>query len=82
MTTTIVIATSDGEPIRRAVTLTNDQWLVVSQALEAFSSSYRASQSQVIATYVTRGQLPEAQAEAQRMNMLLQQLDHIQMSVV
>jgi hypothetical protein len=38
--------------------------------------------SQTIATYVTRGQLDEAQQEANRMNTLLQTLDKLQAKLV
>ena len=68
--------------IRRSVTLTNDQWLIISQCLESFADTYRKQHSQTIATYVTRGQLDEAQVEARRMNDLLMQLDKLQALVV
>jgi hypothetical protein len=42
--------------------LTNEEWSVVAQCVESFADTYRAKHSQVVATYVTRGQLPEAQA--------------------
>ena len=74
-----------GEPeteIRRSVTLTNDQWLILSQCVESFSDTYRKQHSQTIATYVTRGQLAEAQQEAVKMNDLLQQLDKLQALLV
>ena len=70
------------EEITRSVTLTNDQWLIVSQAMEAFSETYRTRQSQIIATYVTRKQLNEAESEADKMNSLLQVLDKIQARLV
>ena len=68
--------------ISRSVTLTNDQWLILSQCVESFSDTYRKQHSQTVATYVTRGQLAEAQSEAQKMNQLLQQLDKLQALVV
>jgi len=68
--------------ISRSVTLTNDQWLIISQCLESFSDTYRKQHSQTIATYVTRGQLDEAQNEARKMNDLLQVLDKLQALVV
>ena len=68
--------------IRRSVTLTNDQWLIISQCVESFADAYRKQHSQTIATYVTRGQLDEAQVEARRMNDLLMQLDKLQALVV
>ena len=66
----------------RAVVMTNDEWLVVSQCIEAFASTYRKNQSLVIATYVTRGQTPEAVNEAVKMNQMLQRLDQLQARVV
>jgi len=68
--------------LSRSVSLTNDEWLVVSQCIEAFADTYRKNQSLTIATYVTRGQTPEAVSEAQKMNMMLQRLDQIQAKVV
>lgn len=70
------------EEITRSVTLTNDQWLIVSQAMESFCEVYRTRQSQIIATYVTRKQMKEAESEADKMNSLLQVLDKIQARLV
>jgi hypothetical protein len=70
------------ELLRRSVVLTNDEWLVVSQCIEAFADTYRKNQSLVIATFVTRGQTPEAINEATKMNQMLQRLDQIQATVV
>ena len=70
------------ELLRRSVELTNDEWLVVSQSLEAFAEAYRKSQSLIVATYLTRGQTPEAINEATKMNQMLQRLDQIQAKVV
>jgi len=78
----IVITESPQEEISRSVTLTNDEWLVLSQCVESFADSYRTKHSQTIATYVTRGQLQEAQDEAQRMNQLLMKLDKLQARIV
>jgi hypothetical protein len=64
--------------IERAVTLKNREWTIVAQSLEAFSEIFRARHSQVIATYLTRGQVEEATAEASLMNELLHLLDKIQ----
>jgi hypothetical protein len=64
--------------IRRAIELSNEEWSVVAQCVEAFADTYRAKHSQVVATYVTRKQLPEAQAEAKKMNDLLMKLDRLQ----
>lgn len=82
---TIIEATSDSadeQDIERAVHLKNREWAIIAQALEAFSGTFRANYSQVVATYVTRGQLQEASTEATKMNALLQQLDKIQSNIV
>lgn len=74
-----------GEPeneITRSVTLTNEQWAILAMCAEAYSDTYRTRHSQTIATYVTRGQLDQAQAEAARMNTLLQTLDKLQAKLV
>lgn len=78
----VVITECSQDEISRSVTLTNDQWLVLSQCVESFSDTYRKQHSQTIATYVTRGQLPEAQIEAQKMNDLLRTLDVLQAKLV
>lgn len=70
-----------GEPeneITRSVTLTNEQWAILAMCAEAYADTYRTKHSQTIATYVTRGQLDQAQVEANRMNTLLQTLDKLQ----
>jgi hypothetical protein len=74
----IVIAGEPENEIRRSVTLTNEQWAILAMCAEAYADTFRTRHSQIIATYVTRGQLPEAQAEAVKMNALLQKLDKIQ----
>jgi hypothetical protein len=78
----VIITETPAEELSRSVTLTNDQWLVLSQCVESFSDTYRAKHSQTIATYVTRGQLAEAQSEALKMNDLLQTLDKLQAKLV
>ena len=79
----LIILTDDPHnEISRSVTLTNDQWLILSQCVEAFSDTYRKQHSQTIATYVTRGQLDIAVSEAQKMNTLLMQLDKLQAAIV
>jgi hypothetical protein len=78
----IVITEAPQEELTRSVTLSNDQWLVLSQCVEAFSDTYRKQHSQTIATYVTRGQLDIAVDEAQKMNALLQTLDKLQAKLV
>jgi len=83
MITDIVILADDPyDEIHRAVTLSNDSWLILSQCVEAFADTYRAKHSQIIATYVTRGQLEEAKIEADKMNSLLRKLDQLQASIV
>jgi len=78
----IILTDLPAEEITRSVTLTNDQWLVLSQCVESFSDTYRKQHSQTIATYVTRGQLDQAQVEARRMNDLLHTLDKLQAKLV
>jgi hypothetical protein len=78
----VIITEAPEEEITRSVTLTNDQWLILSQCVESFSDTYRKQHSQTVATYVTRGQLDEAQVEARKMNDLLQQLDKLQARLV
>jgi hypothetical protein len=78
----VIITESPAEEVTRSVTLTNDQWLILSQCVEAFSDTYRKQHSQTIATYVTRNQLDQAQVEARKMNELLQQLDKLQARLV
>lgn len=78
----IVVIEDPREEITRSVTLTNDQWLILSQCVESFSDTYRKQHSQTIATYVTRGQLDQAQVEARKMNDLLQTLDKLQAKLV
>ena len=78
----IILQDDPQNEIYRSVTLSNDSWLVLSQCVEAFAETYRKRHSETIATYVTRGQLDVAVAEAQKMNGLLMQLDKIQASIV
>jgi hypothetical protein len=78
----IILTEPPAEEISRSVTLTNDQWLVLSQCVEAFSDTYRKRHSQTVATYVTRGQLDVAVDEARKMNELLQTLDKLQAKLV
>lgn len=79
----LIILTDDPHnEISRSVTLTNEQWLILSQCVEAFSDTYRKQHSQTVATYVTRGQLDIAVSEAQKMNTLLMQLDKLQAAIV
>jgi hypothetical protein len=66
------------ENLSRAVTLSNEEWCIIAQCVEEFSSSYRAKHSQTVCLWVTRNQLSEAVEEASRMNSLLQKLDKLQ----
>ena len=74
----IVIAGEPENEITRSVTLSNEQWAILAMCAESYADTYRTRHSQTIATYVTRGQLDQAQAEAARMNTLLQTLDKLQ----
>ena len=78
----IVITEAPKEEIIRSVTLSNSDWLILSQCVESFSDTYRKQHSQTIATYVTRNQLDQAQVEARKMNELLQTLDKLQAKLV
>jgi hypothetical protein len=83
MTFDIIAITSDPEnEISRSVTLTNEQWSILALCADSYAETYRVRHSQIIATYVTRGQLAEAQAEANRMNQLLLKLDRLQALIV
>jgi hypothetical protein len=74
----IVVIQEPPEPVDRPVYLSNEEWLILSQCVEAFTNTYRSQHSQVIATYLTRGQVDVALSEAANMNNLLQRLDQIQ----
>ena len=78
----IVITGEPENEITRSVTLTNEQWAILAMCTEAYSDTYRTKHSQTIATYVTRGQLDQAQVEARKMNDLLQTLDSLQAKIV
>lgn len=79
----IVVITDEPEnEITRSVTLTNESWAILAMCTESYADTYRTKHSQTIATYVTRGQLDQAQAEANRMNQLLQTLDKLQSKLV
>ncbi len=84
-TQTLDLIVISGEPeneIRRSITLTNEEWSVLAMCTDAYADTFRTRHSQIIATYVTRGQLAEAQQEAAKMNILLQKLDKIQAKLV
>ena len=74
----IVISGDPENEISRSVTLTNEEWGILALCADSYADTFRTRNSQIIATYVTRNQLPEAQAEALKMNTLLQKLDKIQ----
>ena len=78
----IVLPTEEPEEISRSVSLTNEEWATLALCAESYADTYRRKHSQTIATYVTRGQIPEAQAEAVKMNQLLQTLDKLQAKLV
>jgi hypothetical protein len=67
--------------LERSVTLTNEQWSILAMCAEAYATTFRTQQSEFIATYVTRGQLDEAVAQAAKMNNMLQKLDQLQAKV-
>ena len=77
-----MIESIEPRPVGRSVYLTNDEWLILSQCVESFAESFRMQHSQVVTTYLTRGQVEEAVAEADKMNQLLQRLDKLQVSLV
>ena len=78
----LVLPTEEPEEISRSVSLTNEQWSILAMCAESYSDTYRTKHSQTIATFVTRNQIPEAQAEAVKMNQLLQTLDNLQSKLV
>lgn len=82
MTDLIVVTEAAEEPIHRTISLTNEQWAILAMCTEAYATTFRSRQSEIIATYVTRNQLSEAVAEAQKMNGLLMTLDKLQASLV
>lgn len=82
MTDILIYAEPPSEPLGRSVYLTNDEWLVLSQTLESFSTTYRDRQSILIATLVTRGQLDLAVQEGQKMNDMLRKLDVLHAKIV
>jgi hypothetical protein len=74
----VVLQDDPNQEIMRSVTLSNESWAVLAMCTEAYAETYRAKHSQTIATYVTRNQIDQAQAEARKMGDLLQTLDRIQ----
>ena len=78
----VITDLNSNQEIQRSVILSNSDWLILSQCVEAFSDTYRKQHSQTIATYVTRNQLDQAQVEAHKMNELLKTLDKLQAKLV
>lgn len=78
----IVIAGEPENEIRRSVTLTNEQWAILALCADSYAETYRTKRSQIVATYVTRGQMQEAADEAAKMNHMLMQLDKLQALLV
>lgn len=78
----LILAEPPSEPLGRSVYLTNDEWLILSQCVESFSTTYRDRHSVTIATLLTRGQTSEALLEAQKMNDLLHHLDKLQAKLI
>jgi hypothetical protein len=79
MITDLVVMENDpSNEIKRSVELTNEEWAILAMCIEAYADTYRTRHSQTVTTYVTRGQLDNAVAEAAKMNQLLQSLDNIQ----
>ena len=70
------------QTLERSVNLTNEQWSILAMCAEAYSGTFRTQQSEFVATYVTRGQLDEAVAQAAKMNKMLQMLDKLQAKLV
>lgn len=66
------------ETIYRSLQLSNEDFAILSMCVEAYADEYRSKHSQIIATYVTRKQLPEAVNAAEQMNVLLAKLDKLQ----
>jgi hypothetical protein len=69
---------SQEEELHRSVTLSNEDWSTIALCVDSYASTFRTRQSEIVTTYVTRGQLPEATAAAAEMNRMLQKLDQLQ----
>jgi hypothetical protein len=82
ITDLVVLEDDSSNEISRSVTLTNEQWGVLALCADAYATTFRTQQSEFVATYVTRGQLDEAVAQAAKMNVMLQMLDKIQAKLV
>ena len=64
--------------LERSVTLSNEQWSILAMCAEAYATTFRTQQSELIATFVTRGQLDGAVDQATKMNSMLAKLDKLQ----
>ena len=73
---------SEPRKITRSISLSNEDWLIVSQCVDAYADTFRRNHSVVVTTYVTRGDLDGAVKAAVHMNDLLEQLDNIQSQLV
>ena len=67
--------------LERSVTLSNEAWSILAMCVEAYATTFRTQQSEFVTTYVTRGQLDQAVAQAATMNNMLALLDKIQASL-
>ena len=72
--------TVEDEPLvlERTITLTNQEWHILAMCVETYTATFRTQKSEHIATYVTRGQLDQAVAQASEMNAMIAFLDKIQ----
>jgi len=73
-----LIIENEPQILERTITLTNQEWSILAISIESYATTFRAQQSEFIATYVTRGQLDEAIAQASQMNAMIGFLDKIQ----
>ncbi len=72
---------SGSQELTRAITLTNEEWLILSNCAESYSQVLRSNLSQTVATYVTRGQLDMAVQQAEHMKSMLEKLDQLQVKL-
>ena len=69
---------SETKAIERSITMSNQEWSILAMCAEAYATTFRTQQSEFVTTYVTRGQLDEAVAQAGKMNTMLANLDKLQ----
>jgi hypothetical protein len=74
----VVLSEEPAQEIQRSVTLSNEEWGILALCADAYATTFRTQQSELVATWVTRNQLDEAVSQAAKMNAMLQQLDRIQ----